>query len=118
MLDDHPWLFNTEGIIVEEQQWYNLIDSCGDKRVHTIPKGISPKVNALAWLEFELAYLTAIIWHFNHYATGHRLTDYQYNIYTKFLNHKLDATQGSSFKAVFSVFDFQVFFLYRFLYEG
>ena len=26
----------------------------GDKRVHTFPKGISPKVNVIARLEFEL----------------------------------------------------------------
>ena len=27
-----------------------------DKRVHTFPKGISPKVNVIARLEFELIY--------------------------------------------------------------
>ena len=28
----------------------------GDKRVHAFPKGICPKVNVIAWLEFEPAY--------------------------------------------------------------
>ena len=27
-----------------------------DKGIHIFPKSISPKVNIIAWLEFELAY--------------------------------------------------------------
>ena len=27
-----------------------------DKRVHAFPKGISLKVNVIAWLEFEITY--------------------------------------------------------------
>ena len=38
-------------------------------RVHTFPKGISPKVNVIAWLEFELAYFEAVVKHFNNYIT-------------------------------------------------
>ena len=41
----------------------------GDKWVYIFPKGISPKVNVKAQLEFELAYLKAIIKHFSHYTT-------------------------------------------------
>ena len=32
-----------------------------DKEVHTFLKGISPKVNVIAWLEFELGYFEAAI---------------------------------------------------------
>ena len=32
--------------------------------------GISPKVNVIAWLEFELAYYDIAIEHVSHYATG------------------------------------------------
>ena len=34
------------------------------------PKSISPKVNVIARLEFELAYYDVIVQHFSHYATG------------------------------------------------
>ena len=47
-------LFNTKVIFVEEQQWYYLTNSWEDKEVHTFSKGISPKVNVIAWLEFKL----------------------------------------------------------------
>ena len=30
--------------------------ACEDKGVHTFPKGISPKVNSIEWLEIKLAY--------------------------------------------------------------
>ena len=49
-------LFNAKGTIVERQQWYYLILSCGDKEVHIFPKGISPRVNIIARLEFELSH--------------------------------------------------------------
>ena len=39
----------------EEQQWYYLTHNWEDKWVHTFPKGICPKVNVIARLEFELA---------------------------------------------------------------
>ena len=42
----------------------------GDKGVHTFPKDISPKMNVIAWLEFELIYFEVAVQHFNHYATG------------------------------------------------
>ena len=40
-----------------------------DKGVHTFPKGICPKVNIIARLEFELAYYDSVVQRFNHYAT-------------------------------------------------
>ena len=36
--------------------------------VNTIPDGINPKVNAIAKLEFELAYVEAAVQNFSHYA--------------------------------------------------
>ena len=50
------WLFNAKGILVGGQQWYYLTHSWEDKRVHTFRKSISPKVNVIEWLKFELAY--------------------------------------------------------------
>ena len=52
------------------QQWYYLTHSWGDKGVHTFPKDISPKVNTIAQLEFELIYFTAAVQHLSYYATG------------------------------------------------
>ena len=45
---------------------YYLIHSWEDKRVHTFPKSIFPKVNVIARLEFEYAYS---VQRFNHYTT-------------------------------------------------
>ena len=41
-----------------------------NKRVHTFPKNISPKVNEIAQIEFELAYHGATVEHINHSAMG------------------------------------------------
>ena len=43
-------------ILVEKQQWYYLTYNWRYKGVHTILKSISPKVNVVARLEFELTY--------------------------------------------------------------
>ena len=48
-------LFNAKAILLEEQLWYYLTHSWEDKGVHTFPKGICPKVNVIARLEYELA---------------------------------------------------------------
>ena len=64
------WLFNAKAILlVEEQYWYYLTHSWEDKGVHTFPKGICPKVNIIAQLEFELAYYNSAVHRFNHYTT-------------------------------------------------
>ena len=49
--------------------WYYLNHSWEDKGVHTFPKGIRPKVNVTARLEFELAYYDFIVYRFNQYTT-------------------------------------------------
>ena len=44
----------------------------GRKRLNgalSFPKSISPKVNVIARLGFELAYFEDIVWHFSHYTT-------------------------------------------------
>ena len=52
-----------------EQWWYYLTHSWEDKRVHTFPKGICPKINITARLEYELAYYDSAVHCFNHYTT-------------------------------------------------
>ena len=39
------------------------------RRVNTFPKGICPKVNVIARLEFELTYYDPAVHRFNHYTT-------------------------------------------------
>ena len=40
-----------------------------NKGVHTFPKGICPKVNVIARLEYELAYYDSAVHRFKHYTT-------------------------------------------------
>ena len=60
-------LFNSKAILLEEQ--YYLTHTWEDKWVHTFPKGIFPKVNVIARLEYELAYYDSAVHRFNHYTT-------------------------------------------------
>ena len=53
-----------------------------DKRVHTIPKGISPKVNVIAWLGFKLAYYDVAVQNVGHYIIG-ILTLYKWQNYLR-----------------------------------
>ena len=62
-------LFNAKAILLEKQQWYYLTHSWEDKGVHTFPKGICPKVNVIARLEYELAYYDSAVHRFNDYTT-------------------------------------------------
>ena len=62
-------LFNAKAILLEEQLWYYLTHSWEDKGVHTFPKGICPKVNVIARLEYELAYYDSAVHRFNHCTT-------------------------------------------------
>ena len=60
---------NFVGYVIQvEQQFYYLNHSWEDKGVHTISRSISPKGNALAWLEFELSYLEGAT--INNHGTG------------------------------------------------
>ena len=40
------------------------------KGVHTFPRGISPKVNVVVRLEFELTYFEVAVQPFSHYVIG------------------------------------------------
>ena len=60
-------LFNAKAILLEEQKWYYLTHSLEDKGVHTFPKGLCPKVNVMARLDFEFAYYDSAVRRFNHY---------------------------------------------------
>ena len=62
-------LFNAKAILLEEQYWYYLTHSWEDKGVNIFPKGICPKVNVRARLEYELVYYDSTIHRFNHYTT-------------------------------------------------
>ena len=62
-------LFNAKAILLEEQEWYYLTHSWEDKGVHTFPKGIWPKMNVIARLEYEFAYYDSAVHRFNHYNT-------------------------------------------------
>ena len=62
-------LFNAKPILLEDQWRYYSTRSWEDKEVHTFPKGICPKVNVIARLEFESAYYDSAVHHFNHYTT-------------------------------------------------
>ena len=62
-------LFNAKATFVEEEQWYYLSYCWVNKGVYTFPKGISPKVNTMVRLEFELAYYEAVAQHFRYYAS-------------------------------------------------
>ena len=53
----------------KEQQWGYMADNWDDKRGHTIPKGICPKVNVIDRLEFELTYYCSALHRVNHYTT-------------------------------------------------
>ena len=48
-------LFNAKAILWEELQRFYLTHSGEDMGVHTFHKGIYPKVNVIARLEYELA---------------------------------------------------------------
>ena len=40
-----------------------------DNGVHTFPKDISPKVNVITWLEYELVYYDIAVQHVSRYTT-------------------------------------------------
>ena len=53
----------------KQQLLYYLTHSRRDKVVYTFPKGICPKINVTAQLEFEFANFDSSVQRFNHYFT-------------------------------------------------
>ena len=51
--------------LIEGQWWCYLNNIRGDNKVHTFPKGINPKVNVIARLEFRLANYDVAVQHVN-----------------------------------------------------
>ena len=60
-------LLNAKFILLEEQLLYYLTHIWKDKGIHTFSNGISPKVNVIVRLEFELAYYDSAVQRFNNY---------------------------------------------------
>ena len=58
-------------IFLEGQYCYYLTLKKEDNEVHTFPKGIHPRMNIIAQLEFELTYYNSEVLCFNHYTTTH-----------------------------------------------
>ena len=61
-------LFKTKFLLVQETKWQYLINGWEDKKIHTFPVGINPKVNVIARLDFELAFYGAAFIHISHCA--------------------------------------------------
>ena len=55
--------WRTQSVLLLTHSWRE------NKGVHTFPKGICPKVNVIARLEYELAYYDSAVHRFNHYTT-------------------------------------------------
>ena len=76
LLINHIWyinlggLFNGKTILVEKQYYYYLIHGWEDNGVLTFLKGISPKLNVIAWLQFERTYFEMSVQYFSHDAMG------------------------------------------------
>ena len=58
----------------------------GNKGVHIFPKDTNPKVNIIAWMEFEPAYYDAAVQHISHYTTktSPQRTEYKQTIWYNF----------------------------------
>ena len=61
--------FRAKAYLVKQEQCY-LTHSYGDKEVYTSSKGISRKVNAVGFRDFELTYYDVTVQHFSHCAKG------------------------------------------------
>ena len=53
---------------IGRQLWDYLSHCWEDTEIHTFLKGISPKLNVIAWLEFELSYYDITAQQINQYA--------------------------------------------------
>ena len=65
-----------------------LFNPWEDKGVHTFPKGICPKVNVIARVEYELAYYDSAVHRFNHYTTRTPRIVYKYLYITIYIKRE------------------------------
>ena len=64
-------LFNAKAIFSEKKSCGIICSMAREIKMFILfPKGMSPKMNALAWPEFELAYYDVAIQLADHYVTG------------------------------------------------
>ena len=107
-------LFNVKTILLQEQYWYYLTHSWEDKGVHTFPRGICPKVNVIARLEYELAYYDSAVHPFNHYTTRTPLLfwEFSHQIFITFIRFLRHSFLWSSFLALVR---YSFFFLFSFI---
>ena len=63
--------------------------------VHTFPEGISPKLNVLALLKFELGYYDSAVYHFNHYTSRSHPFDVK-STFVSYLLPKLSLKNSSN----------------------
>ena len=63
------WLFNANTFSSKNSSGNTFNPWMGDKGIHTFPKGICPKVNVIAWQDFELTNYDSAVHPFNHYTT-------------------------------------------------
>ena len=82
-------LFNAKTILTEEQLWYYLTFSWKDK-------GICPKVNVIARLEYELAYYDSAVHRFNYYTTRTPPPSYGFSCSTTVVRLKCKTIQSIS----------------------
>ena len=62
------WKVTQEASLPQRQKWYYLTHNFGKRELAPFP-WVSPKVNVIARLEFELAYYNVTIQHVSHYTT-------------------------------------------------
>ena len=62
---------------------------------NTFPKGICPKVNVIARLEYELAYYDSVVHHFNHYTTRTPPQTIEFSISVDFVYTQLNVQNSS-----------------------
>ena len=61
-------LFNAKAILFEQQLRHYLINGRIDERFHLFSKCITPKVNVVGRLDFEIANFEVVVQHFSHSA--------------------------------------------------
>ena len=76
MAYQYLWVFLTPKLSLQKYSSDRISHITGGIKVSSFPKGISPKVNIIVQLEFELAYFEATVRHFSHYTLGTSLCSF------------------------------------------